>query len=289
MILNTETLKESFEKEKRHIQDGYYNAAANQMRSIAEYTANFYVNKYKAQDKVAKKMKEKKMSLFLAQINILRTVLPYDDNFRWDLLLFLELSMKIGNAGSHGNADLSEIEDYKVKCLADLYETDIKKQFEKDHDEFNNSFQLTDVTKKFNGRTISILSCISGCFAGAYDDMDGKPVYCNIKIQKAWESFLVQVNKDGWATLRPNTESRLYLMADLDADYEKAPIKANSSNRQKWEMFRIYKQDDFYFIQSGGNGKFLSCMFDDKPNYPLYACKDKNDINYWEKFEIKIL
>ncbi|MBR1530363.1 MAG: hypothetical protein IJ642_13850 [Oscillospiraceae bacterium] len=290
--MNTENLKENFQKAKRHIKNGDYNAAANQMRRIAEHLAMFYTEKYGLTNEVSKILNEKKVKTsFLAQTQALRKKVYFKEGgFKRDVLVFLELSMKVGNPGSHGNYDLSEIEDYKVRFLAYFYEAYIKSTFEKEYaDKFNQTSRLVDVTKKFNGKTISIFSCISKLFASAYDNLDGKPVFCNIEEQRAWESFFVQVNADGWATLRANTESRLYLMADLDENHDNAPVKANSVNRQQWEMFKIYQTGDFYCIESQGNHKFLSCLGNREPDYPLYACCDRNKVDYWEKFEINIL
>ena len=280
-------LKNNFEAVQRYINNaewGDCSSAATQLRIMGEYIAEFYVNQLKLTQEAEKKRQKGINIAYTAQFLTLRDASSdkFEKNFKQDLILFLELSRKFGNRSSH---DSDEIAKYKVEFVAFFYKEYIKAQFEKDYF----SYWFKDVTRDFSKRNISIFSLVSGRFASAYDNVEGKPVLCNVEKQSTWESFYVKVDASGWATLRPNTESRLYLKADIAQ--EDAPVMANSSNTQEWERFKIYQNqgDNIYYIKAKGNHKWLTCRIDKEPDFPLQAGCAREEPEEWERFEIKIL
>lgn len=145
----------------------------------------------------------------------------------------------------------------------------------------NNS--LTDVTKSFAGKTVTIKSVENGKYLSADGNLSNTPALCNRSSASAWETFTVSnITSDGWVGFKAYNGKWLC----ANANYSNTPLHATASSRQSWECFRIYQKGSDYYIKAQVNSKWL-CVRVDKSNAPLQAYA--GNPSTWERVNISVV
>ena len=278
-------LRQSFQEAKDARDRGDYNGALNKMRAIAELAAALYVElgDLKASYKMLEgKPENRKKKAFLLNIYTLRRATPFhQDRYRRDLLTFLDLARKYGNMGSH---ELVQADHIYADFLLRFYEDNIRNVLERDYMANYQDMPFADVTQRFHGRTIFLLSAAADQFASAYVELDDAPVQCTASEPSGWEAFHVEVDGGGWACLRAFNDR--FLTVRIDQDAAMPPLRATAEGAEAWERFKIFQNGDRYCLKAQANGKWITARID-MDGAPLFASCDK--VDHWETFSIQTL
>ncbi len=280
-------IKRDFEDAKKQMDIDMLKSACNMMRSIAENIAAFYVTYYKLEEKYQGQKKKKNIIERRGKKNFgtCCNVLRYNPNhscmeFYRALMLFLDLAQMYGNDGSHAGA---APERWEAEMLVRFFEKNIWKQYQIDCGAVEKSkVSIEDVTEKFIMHSILLYSLAANKYASAREDFEGVPICCDTDNRDAWETYSVEVDKDGWASFRAS--NGYYLSVNLDEDKDYPPIRAIGPKSSDWEKFKIYKYDGHYALKAGCNNKWVTCRID-WDECPLYSACDSVDL--WEEFDIK--
>lgn len=145
----------------------------------------------------------------------------------------------------------------------------------------SSSSTLTDVTKQFSGKTVTIKSVENGKYLCADGNVSNTPARCNKSSASTWETFtFTNITSDGWVGIK--TYNGKYFCADISKT--NAPLTATASNFQGWECYRIYQKGNDYYIKSQANGKWL-CVRVDTSGAPVQAYA--SNPSTWERFKIE--
>ncbi len=138
---------------------------------------------------------------------------------------------------------------------------------------------LTDVTRSFDGKKITLKSVENGKYLSADGNVSGTPARCNRTAAQTWETFTVKVTSDGWCGLKAYNGKWLSARADTT----NTPVRAQADALQSWECFRIYKKGSDYYLKAQINSKWL-CVRVDTSEAPLQAYA--GNPSTWERFRI---
>ena len=262
-----------------------YDASANAMRQIAEVLAPFYIHHYKLDTQHKRTIDEEKSkghkgNILLCLYTLRRTTSIYNDSFLGDLIIFLSQARKIGNDASHATVS---IERWEAEYLIRFFEKHILEQFGANCGaKAGATSKLKDVTKDFHGKGIFIFSCIAEKYVSAMIDTDMSPVTCVTNNKDAWESFDVEVDRNGFASFKACNGR--YLSVNLDEDETYPPVRAIGPRSSDWEKFKIFKYNNRYALKAQCNGMWVTCRIDWE-DAPLYAACESVDA--WEEFKIE--
>lgn len=273
-------------QEARDARDrGDVNAALGKMRAIAELAAELYVetlDQTKTYQMLRAKRENTGKKPFLLRIYTLRKCTPFhQDRYRRDLLVFLDIARRYGNVGAH---ELTQADAVFADFLLRFYEDNIRNVLERDYMANYQDMVFADVTKRFHGKTIALLSAAADQFASAYMDRDDAPVQCTASEPSGWEAFHVEVDGGGWACLRAFNDR--FLTVRIDQDAAMPPLRATAEGAEAWERFKIFQNGDRYCLKAQANGKWITARID-MDGAPLFASCDK--VDHWETFSIQTL
>ncbi|MDR1642287.1 MAG: RICIN domain-containing protein [Clostridiales bacterium] len=146
-------------------------------------------------------------------------------------------------------------------------------------------FQIfRDETRSFNGKQIVIKSVAANKYLSVWDDVL-RSLYARVNNYDtavgSWEILTAKVADDGWAGLFSSCAGK-YLTTNINKN--EAPLEAAATSMQSWEVYKIYKSWDVYYLKSQANGKWVTAVLD-QSNVPLKARSDYP--GFWEKFKIE--
>ena len=154
-----------------------------------------------------------------------------------------------------------------------------------------NTIGLTDVTRRYIGKTIAIKSIEVDRYVSSNTEQDIKGVNATANSLSAskLEYFDVIEGEYGEVGFRAHGNNN-YLSARVDEDSKNAYIQAaygqNYTKPQNWESFRIFERDGIQYIQSQANGKWMQVAKIESSN-PLKAAG--SSASTWERFQIEVV
>lgn len=140
---------------------------------------------------------------------------------------------------------------------------------------------LTDVTRRFAGQTVSIRSLENGLYISTELNMTGVPLRARASAVDSWEKYEVVSVAGGYVAFR--TANGMYVSQQRNV--ANVPVSAVAPAILEWEHFRIFQGDGHYYIQAS-DGHFVSARVNNNMT-PLQAnievaCR-------WERFQIAVI
>ncbi len=153
--------------------------------------------------------------------------------FSHDLQDQFWIAQSSGNKGAHGDSD----ELYKVNYAIEGIARYIPEFLKKFPDAEVPPILIKDVTRKFQGKTVSFFFPLNGQYICCHEEMEESPLLCDRPEASGWEMFRVRVDGGGNASFQAHTDK--FLSVRIDKNENEPPVMATASVADYWEKFKI--------------------------------------------------